>query len=270
MDGISVARAFYGFFALVACAGVAACGSSEGGAPVGGEQVTKAPEQVTNAPPIAVMPEGKDVRPALSRVMSVQEFIGQMDDVGPGSKDRYDAALANLRKDPSAFPNLKAFYSAQPKTALGTRWKAVHLAGEFENLEATNFLQDIALARSESALAAYDDFRLKYSAAVGVVRAHSVNVAEAQGKVERLLTEADTEIAELVGLELFSRGILTEALRTRLKARGIAANYRLPTDAEVAAMRKAADPAIGARSPESAARLKTMTVPAYTEGVGEK
>jgi hypothetical protein len=238
------------------CLGLMGC-DSEGSIGAG-----PAEQAASDAPPTVPPNEAAaPAKPFTSAAVSVEDFVAGMDAIGPDSQARYDSAFARLRKDSVGLASLRAFYSGLPSSELGQRWKAVYLAGEFENNDAVSFLEEVALA-PHGAQTAYDTHRLRYTAGVGIVRAYARGVADARASVERLLATADKDIAQLVGLELFSRGVLTEAFRRQLAARGISASFRLPTERELSQLQ--ADPAVGARSPEMAERLRSMTVPALT------
>jgi hypothetical protein len=250
-------RQIVGILIPFVCLGLVGCGSE---AAVGTGPSEKAASDAPASVPANEAPA--PAKPLMSAgAVSVEEFVGRMDAIGPDSQQQYDSALARLRKDAVGLASLKAFYSALPSSELGTRWKAVYLAGEFESSEAVTFLEEVALA-PDTVLTAYETHRLRSRAGVGIVRAYVRGVPDALASVERLLEAADKDIAQLVGLELFTRGMLTKAFRSRLEARGISATFRLPTKLELSQLQ--ADPSLGARSPENAERLRSMTVPALT------
>jgi hypothetical protein len=103
---------------------------------------------------------------------------------------------------------------------------------------------------------------MRYTAAVGLVRHHVNRVDGAGAAVERMLKDADTEIARLVAVELFSEGNLTDSWRQHLSGRGIATNFRKLDEVELNALRTVEPSRDGHQGADARKRSRSVSVPA--------
>ncbi|HEX6767002.1 MAG TPA: hypothetical protein VF103_16010 [Polyangiaceae bacterium] len=191
---------------------------------------------------------GADAAPSAERVagaaapknarQALERLFERMDAFGPGSREAYEAELQSFLKAEQPVAALRSMYGGLPATALAARWKTVYVAGEVGTPEALPFLEEIATSAPEIDPSAVGEaagdrgFRLRYAAAVGAVQAHKKGVVGASATVERLLKQTDAQIAQLIGVELFSAGKLTPALRGLLDERGISTKFERMSDAE--------------------------------------
>lgn len=200
----------------------------------------------------------------------IGRLFSLMDSVGKGSQSRYVEALAELRTSPTTVGRLAALYSGLPRMALGARWKTVHTAGQIAAPGSVEFLERVASGPPEvvTSVAGHGNavgdvsFRMRYTAAVGVVQHFAAGVDGAEASVERLLKEADPAIAQLVGVELFSLDRLSDSWRVLLDERGIANEFRRLTDSELAALRRVDPSNEGHTGADTRTRPRWTTVPA--------
>jgi len=198
---------------------------------------------------------------------AIAKLFSRMDSVGKGSPAAYDEALTEFRNSASPIGTLAKFYAELPKTALGARWKTVYAAGQISTSESVEFLDGVAAGAPEkdSSLEGDIGFRMRYTAAVGVVTHFAAGIPGAEASVEHLLKDADPSIAQLVGVELFSMGRLTDAWRAILEKRGISNKFRQMTDAELAAVRTVDPSKDGHAGPDTRTRPRFTSVPAFQE-----
>jgi hypothetical protein len=228
-DGIMTRKHIVGALAAVSCA-IAGCTGEVDSGPAGTAPI--ADGATLNAEPVARAATPKNARESLERLFE------RMDAFGPDSNRAYEAELQSFLKADQPVAALRQMYGELPATALAARWKTVYVAGQVGTPEALPFLEEIALSPPEidpsaTGEAAGDKgFRLRYTAAVGAVHAHKNGVAGSAATVERLLKTTDAQVAQLMGVELYSAGKLTAALRGLLEARGISAKFRRMSDAE--------------------------------------
>jgi hypothetical protein len=182
-----------------------------------------------------VYSEAVVVRSELSAVDKLQRLFERMDAVGPGSEEAYTADLNEFLSVDRPVEALRMSYEAMPKEALGNRWRAVYVAGQIKNQDSLSFLEQVALSAPEfKAKDSVEDqtFRMRYTAAVGLVASLKAGVKGADASVDKLLMSADPQIAQMAGVELFSVDLLTESRRQLLRNRGVAADFRRLTEAE--------------------------------------
>jgi len=162
----------------------------------------------------------------------VKQLLETMDTPGAAGEKLHQKQLAELRADPATLDVLTDSYGKLPAKAVNARWKTVVAIAALQTPAAIPFLETVALGPPEidpkavEADAGDFSFRIRYSAALGVVRASSQAVEGAKASVAKLLSTADPEIARLVGVELFSAGALSPELKGRLSQRGIYADFR--------------------------------------------
>lgn len=203
---------------------------------------------------------------------NVVRLFSRMDAIGPGSQEAYEKELSEFRASAAPLATLAAVYAQLPASALAARWKTVHAAGQISTPESVGFLERVALGSAQIDPALRGDeagdqtFRMRYTASVGVVQHYVKGVVGADAATERMLKGADPQIAQMVGLELFSAGKLTDAWRKILSDRGISTKFRRMGDAELDALR-AVDPAkdghVGA---DTRTRPRLLSVPALPAG----
>jgi hypothetical protein len=244
-------------FAVIGCA-------SEEGSTVEPQNGAPSVESKVTAPDTASASVASGVPANISKLFS------RMDSVGVGSQQKFDEALAEFRGSQDPIGQLAKFYAQLPSSAQGARWKAVYAAAQIPSGESVEFLGRIAGEKPEVDPAVTGDeggdigFRMRYTASVGVVQHHAAGIQGAQTAVERLLKDADASIAQLVGVELFSKGLLTDSLREILSKRGISNKFRKLSDAELNKIR-AVDPSkdghVGA---DTRTRPRWTSVPALS------
>jgi hypothetical protein len=229
-------------------------------------------EAGASPPPQAIdsKPEVGTTASARTLPDNVARLFSRMDAVGPGSQDAYDTELKAFLRSPSPLATLKSVYRQLPATALGARWKTIHAASQVRSPEAVSFLSEVALSPAEAGAsepghdAGDRSFRLRYTASVGIVKNLLGKVDGAEGATERLLHDADREVAQLVGVELFSEGRLSDHWKGVLKARGISSEFKRLEGAELEATRS-----VGPGRPHQGAdvrrRPRSTSVPAIRE-----
>jgi hypothetical protein len=195
-----------------------------------------------------------------------------MDAIGPGSQDAYEHELKEFQSSTAPVAALAAVYAQLPASALAARWKTVHAAGQIHTPESVGFLEQVALspAQIEPALqgdqAGDQSFRMRYTASVGVVQHYAKGVAGAEAATERMLKGADPQIAQMVGLELFSAGKLTDAWRKILSDRGISTKFRRLGDSELNALRTVDPSRDGHVGADTRTKPRALSVPALSSG----
>ena len=110
------------------------------------------------------------------------------------------------------------------------------------------------------------DLRDAMTAGKGVVDALSVKIDGATTALNSILEQADPAVAQVIAVELFSRGLLTAAHRQKLSERGIFAQFRRFTPAErdaVLAVKPAARAAANASRPSAS----SMPVPQTSSAI---
>ncbi len=195
--------------------------------------------EALNGGPVANAPhQGTEASPGIP--VKVAQLLSRMDGIGEGSQARYDEALNEFRASPDPIGTLANVYDQLPANALGARWKVVHAATQIDSAQSIEFLERIAGGPKTVPTAdggGDTSFRMRYTASVGVVQQYAAGRSEAKTAIERLLNDADASIAQLMGVELFSMGKLSDAWRAILTKRGISNNFRQFTDAELSALR---------------------------------
>lgn len=202
----------------------------------------------------------------------VVRLFSSMDAIGRGSQEAYDAELTAFLGSAQPLATLKRVYAQLPVGALAARWKAVHAAGQVRTAESVEFLEQVAASPAEvdSAATGHEagdrSFRMRYTASVGVVHHYVNGVEGANTAVERLLKNADPQIAQMIGVELFSFNKLSDAWRQILSARGIFTKFRRLGEAELNAL-GSVDPAKSPRAGgDTRTRPRSVTVPALKDG----
>ncbi|HEX6277777.1 MAG TPA: hypothetical protein VFZ53_32265 [Polyangiaceae bacterium] len=254
---------FGGTLVVLACAMALGCGS-------GAESATG-----ESSPATTGGPNGLDAASAESASRSPAEILHRlferMDAVGPGSEGAFQAELRDFLATERPMATLKTSYAAMPKQATGNRWRAVYVAGRIKNADSLAFLEEIALGAPEIDPAAVGEhagdrgFRLRYTAAVGIVDSFKARVEGADARVHTILKSADPQVAQLAGVELFSSGELTAKHRTTLEARGISANFRRFTEAEHRELMSVKPELTGHRQASTRKRPLSNSVPALEE-----
>lgn len=165
--------------------------------------------------------------------------MGSMDAVGPGSAAAYRDASTAFFARPDAMAILRTAYAQQPRTAVATRWRLVHLAGNQIGRENLAFLSQVARAEHDpqgdgpaasGSAQQHGSERTRDLTALSAVRsiAHGY-AAGAEGYEQALLAvlhDAEPELARMAAIELFTLGQLGEEQRSVLQARGIATSFR--------------------------------------------
>jgi hypothetical protein len=217
--------AYGGALAVLACAIAIGCGSSDEPLP----STSGAQEELDGA---------TFNRSSRSATEILHSLFERMDAVGPGSEESQKAELRDFLNAERPMEALRKTYEAMPKSALGNRWRAIYVAGQIKSADSIAFLEQVALSAPEIDPAAVGEhagdqgFRLRYTAAVGIVHALKGGVRGADSSLDAVLKSADPEVAQLAGVELFSAGKLTDRHRKALRDRGIAADFRRLTEAE--------------------------------------
>jgi hypothetical protein len=219
-----------GALCAVSCAMAVGCAGEVDPGPAGTAPI--ADGAPLNAEPVAGVATPKNAREGLERLFA------RMDTLGPDSHQAYEAELQSFLKAGEPVAALRKMYGELPATALAARWKTVYVAGQVGTPEALTFLEEVAVSPPEIDPSATGEsagdkgFRLRYTAVVGAVQAHGKGVAGSAATVERLLKTTDAQIAQVMGVELYSAGRLTPALKSLLEGRGISAKFKRMSDAE--------------------------------------
>jgi hypothetical protein len=222
------------------------------------------------APSESGEPESRSQSNAGTVPESVARLFSRMDAVGPGSQKMYDAELKEFLSSANPAATLISAYRQLPESALGARWKAVQVAGEVRSPEAVAFLGEVALAPAESADSGsgHDtgdlSFRLRYTASMGIVQNLVHAVTSAEGATERVLRQGDRQIAQLLALELFSEGRLSDGWRGILDARGISTKFERVDGAKLDELRNLG-PQASHQGADTRTRPRMTRVPAIQE-----
>jgi hypothetical protein len=243
---------------MLACATTLGCGSGD-----------------EASPPTTVDPNGRDAASAEGSSRSATELLHRvferMDAIGPESEDAFQAELRDFLAAERPMEALRTTYAAMPKQAVGSRWRAVYVAGRIQSPDSLAFLEEVALSAPEIDPAAVGEhagdrgFRLRYTATVGIVDSLESGVEGADSRVHSVLKSADPQVAQLAGVELFSAGKLTARHRKALEERGISANFRRFTEAEHLALMSVKPDLTGHRNPSTRRRPLSNSVPALEE-----
>jgi len=262
-DTAKAGRRFGGTLVVLACAMALGCGSSDESS--SGE----------SSPAIAGGPNGLDAASSESVARSPAELLHRlferMDAVGPGSEEAFQAELRDFLATERPMETLKTSYAAMPKQAIGNRWRAIYVAGRIKSPGSLAFLEEVALGAPEVDPSAVGEhagdqgFRLRYTAAVGIVDSFKSRVEGADARVHTVLKSADPQVAQLAGVELFSANELTAQHRKTLEARGISANFRRFTESEHRELMSVKPELTGHRQASKRKRPLSNSVPALEE-----
>lgn len=157
---------------------------------------------------------------------------------GTGEQKELKASIRLLFERPNA---ISAFIDTHDHAPLEQRWGLLHLAGFSGRQEIVEFLGDQLLVLGRElqdgmVRAAPNPARTKHTqcstqpapvltdslaAAMGLVDSLSMDTEGAADAVDAALSTAEPRIAQLIGMELFSRSLLTGAYRQKLTDRGI-------------------------------------------------
>lgn len=255
----------------------ALCSIVVGGCSAEPEAVAPAPDASSEAPSVtaqtASAARATDAPVGEKRQIpeAIAKLFAQMDSVGTSNQADLAVAFKDLRDAPAAVADLKKLYQSLPSTALAARWKTVYALGHLPSPEGLEFLEQVAGAAPEIAGAGMADagsdvgFRLRYTAAVGVIQQHLAGIKGAQAAVDRLIDGADPSIAQLIGVELFSLGKLSPAVRERLGKRGIANKFRQLSEAELTALRTVDPSKDGHQGADTRTRPRFTSVPPMSD-----
>ena len=223
--------------------------------------------------PSAQVPERAPESSADSAIpTNVVRLFSRMDSIGPGSQDAYEKELKEFQSSAAPVAALAGVYAKLPAAALAARWKTVHAAGQISTPESVGFLEQVALSPTQLDPSRHGDdagdqgFRMRYTASVGVVQHYVKGVSGAEAATERMLKGADPQIAQMVGVELFSAGKLTDAWRKILSDRGISTKFRRMADSELNALRTVDPSRDGHQGGDTRTRPRSLSVPALPVG----
>lgn len=192
-----------------------------------------------------------------------------MDEFGPEAEQRHDQQKRAFLSKKGAVSTLITRYATTAAENHGARWKLVYLATQAQTPDAVPFLESVALAEvsspRDSGGGQHDsgqhdsggnghDARLR--AAVGLAHSMIAKVAGAEASVENVLRNADTDVARMAALELFSSGQLSSKHSSLLEARGVYTKFRRLTDAELRELRTVSAAELAPRETQANSRKK--------------
>jgi len=168
-----------------------------------------------------------------------------MGESGPTGMAKYEETLADFAADPEAvFLLHQAFYATQEYSVgdVGLRGTLSFLASQLRRPDACDFLRELAL--TPPAIIVLDDgerrdlsYDIRYNAGVGLSQSFKSQVPWGfHNAIPMILEQGEADIAEQLALELFAMHLLPEGWHDMVRARGIQAEFRKLSEAEVKAI----------------------------------
>lgn len=203
----------------------------------------------------------------------LQRLLGSMDALGPLGEKAFELDLEEYAKRDDAVMEIRNLFDSLPVEAGSARWRVVRVAAGLKKREAVEFLRQQAVSApvmktSPDGELGDPTHRVRYSAAVGLVRHLLDGVDGADEATRQVFNLAEPEIAKLAALELFSKGQLSNEHKEILRKRGIAANFRRIEGSELDALRTVkATPAVQRANGKNRRRLLTTVPPEVSEAI---
>jgi hypothetical protein len=167
-----------------------------------------------------------------------------------GAKQHYEAALKDFVVRPTALAELSAARRYAERHQIRTMlWMTVFIASNVHSDESVDFLTGIALKPTKIPASVHEQSKpfgnadepgtswlpSQLVAVRGIAEQYAAGVANAPAAVDDVFRTADPELVRMLGAELYARGLLREQHRPAIEARGVYANFRRLSDAEIAA-----------------------------------